>query len=141
MRTMLAVVVAGAGLWISTVPVQGHHAFAAEFDVNRQVKFEGTVTKMEWSNPHIWIYVDVKRPNGKVEKWEIEGGAPNGLLRRGWTRNSLPPGTVIRVDGYGARDGSPKANGREITFVDGRTLFVGSPGTGAPDEAAPAQKK
>lgn len=132
MRTKLAFVAAGLGLVLAAVPVLAHHAFSAEFDVNKPIKLEGTVTKMEWINPHAWIHIDVKREGGKVEKWMIEGGTPNTLLRRGFTKKSLLPGMEIVVDGYRAKDGSMKANGRDLTFPDGRKLFLGSSGTGAP---------
>ena len=136
MRSRLFSVVAGAALLVTAaaVPVVAHHSFAAEFDAKRPVKLRGTVTKMEWINPHSWIHIDVKTPDGKVEKWMVEGGAPNALLRRGWNRNSLLPGTEILVEGYQAKDGANRANGRDITFPDGKKLFVGSSGTGAPDE-------
>ena len=109
-----------------------HHAFAAEFDASKPFKIRGTVTKMEWINPHTWLHLDVKRPDGKVERWMIEGGPPNALYRRGFTKNSLPLGSEILVEGFRAKDGSLKGNGRELTFADGRRLFVGSSGTGAP---------
>jgi hypothetical protein len=136
MRTRLLSVVAGAALVISAaaVPAIAHHSFAAEFDAKKPVKLKGTVTKMEWINPHSWVHIDVKTPDGKVEKWMIEGGAPNALLRRGWNRNSLLPGTEILVEGFQAKDGALRANGRDITFTDGKKLFVGSSGIGAPDE-------
>ncbi len=132
MRTKLALVAAGLGLFLAAVPVWAHHAFAAEFDANKPVKLEGTVSKMEWINPHCWIHVEVKGADGKLETWMIEGGTPNTLLRRGFTKNSLLPGTKIAVDGYQAKDGSMKANGRDLTFPDGRQLFLGSSGSGAP---------
>ncbi len=129
-------------LVLAAAPARAHHAFAAEFDANKPVRLEGTVTKMEWINPHAWIHIDVKKPDGSVEKWMIEGGTPNTLLRRGFTKNSLLPGTRIIVDGYQAKDGSLKANGRDLTFPDGRKLFMGSSGTGAPrDGRDPTEPK
>jgi hypothetical protein len=136
MRSRLFGVVAGAAFAVAAavVPVLAHHSFAAEFDAKKPVKLRGTVTKMEWINPHSWIHIDVKTPDGKVESWMVEGGAPNALLRRGWNKNSLLPGTEILVEGFQAKDGAMRANGRDITFPDGKKLFVGSSGTGAPDE-------
>jgi len=136
MRAKLAVTVAGVGvlLVMAVVPAWAHHAFAAEFDAKKEIKFNATVTSMEWTNPHVWIHVDVKQPNGTVEKWAIEAGTPNVLYRRGFTKQSLLPGTQIVVDGYRAKDGSRRANGRDLTLPDGRTLFLGSSGTGAPVE-------
>jgi hypothetical protein len=121
--------------------VSAHHAFAAEFDANKPVKFEGTVTSMQWINPHVWLHMDVKKPDGKVESWAFEAGTPNVLFRRGFTKNSLLPGTKIVIDGYQAKDGSRRANGRDITFPDGKKMFMGSSGTGAPYELTPGQKK
>ena len=111
-----------------------HHAFAVEFDAKKPVKFTGIVTKMLWVNPHAWIYMDVKKPDGTVEEWMIEAGTPNTLLRRGFTKESLQPGTEIVVDGYQAKDGERRANGRDVTLPNGKTLFLGSDGTGAPVE-------
>jgi len=125
---------AGVALMLHAVPVSGHHAFAAEFDAKKPIKLKGTVTRTEWINPHAWIHLDVKKADGKVEKWMIEGGPPNALFRRGFTRNSLPVGTEILVEGFQAKDGSLKGNGRDLTFADGRRLFLGSSGTGAPGE-------
>lgn len=134
MRRKLAVI--GLSVLAASVPVSlsAHHAFSAEFDANRPVKFEATVARMEWINPHSWIHVDVKQPDGSVQRWMIEGGTPNTLLRRGFTRDSLKPGTVIIVDGYQAKDGTRRANGRDLTLPDGKKLFLGSSGTGAPTD-------
>jgi hypothetical protein len=126
MRRVLMVVFAAVVLFAVTVPVWAHHAFAAEFDASKPIKFKGTVTKMEWINPHAWIHIDVKGEDGKVTPWMIEAAAPNALLRRGWTKNSLPPGVEILVEGYQAKDGANRANGSIITFTDGKKLFVGS---------------
>ena len=138
MRTKLSVVVAGAVvlLNVTAAPVPAHHAFAAEFDADKPIHLEGTVTKMEWINPHAWVHIDVEKEDGSVEKWMIEGGTPNTLLRRGFTKNSVLPGTKIVVNGYQAKDGSLKGNGRDLTFPDGRKLFMGSSGTGAPSDGA-----
>jgi hypothetical protein len=114
--------------------VQAHHAFAAEFDASKPFKIRGTVVKMEWINPHTWLHLDVKRSDGKTERWMIEGGPPNALYRRGFTKNSIPEGAELVVEGFRAKDGSLRGNGRELTFADGRRLFVGSSGTGAPND-------
>ena len=124
----------GALLVLGAVPVWAHHAFSAEFDANKPVKFNATVTKVEWVNPHTWIHADVKMPDGKVVNWAFEGGTPNTLLRRGFTKNSLLAGTEIVVEGYQAKDGSMRANGRNLTLPNGQTLFLGSSGTGAPED-------
>ena len=121
------------GLVASAGAAAAHHAFAAEFDATKPIKLKGTVAKMEWINPHTWLHLDVKRPDGKTERWMIEGGPPNALYRRGFTKNSLPIGSELVVEGFRAKDGSLKGNGRELTFADGRRLFVGSSGTGAPE--------
>jgi Family of unknown function (DUF6152) len=130
MRKTFAVLIAAIAVLAAAVPVWAHHAFAAEFDANKPVKFRGTVTKMEWINPHAWIHIDVKGDDGKVTPWMIEAAAPNALLRRGWTKQSLLAGTEILVEGFQAKDGANRANGSIITFADGKKLFVGSSGDG-----------
>jgi Family of unknown function (DUF6152) len=132
MKTTLAMIVAITLASVASVPLAAHHSFAAEFDAKQPVLFKGTVTKMEWINPHVWIHMNVTQPNGKTETWMVEGGAPTVLFRRGFSKTSLQAGTQIVVDGYRAKDGTNKMNAREITFADGRRLFAGSEGTGAP---------
>ena len=135
-RKLSAVVAGVALLLLAAVPLLAHHAFASEFDAKKPVKFKGTVTKMEWINPHAWIHVSVKKPDGTVEEWMVEAGTPNTLLRRGLTKDSLKAGTEIVVDGYQSKDGSLRANGRDLTLPNGQTLFLGgtSPAERAPDE-------
>ena len=127
-----------AALLLGSSSTFAHHSFGAEFDANKPVQLRGTVVKVEWINPHSWIHIDVKQPDGTTVRWMIEGGTPNTLLRNGLKRDSLPAGTEIVVDGYRAKDGSNKANGRDLTFPDGRKLFVGSSGTGAPRDGRDA---
>jgi hypothetical protein len=131
---VVGAIVVGAGMALppATAPAFAHHAFSAEFAADKPVKLKGTITKIEWINPHSWIHLDVKKPNGSIEQWMIEAGTPNVLYRRGLTKASLTPGIEILVDGYQAKDGRLRANGRDMTLPNGRTLFVGSSGTGAP---------
>lgn len=132
MRTKLFSLIAGlAAAALATISANAHHAFSAEFDGDKPIMLEGTVTKWEWINPHAWINMDVVNEDGETIAWRIEGGAPNALIRRGWTKDSLPPGTEIVIEGFLARDGSNRASGRNITFADGSNLFVGSTGIGA----------
>ena len=134
MRTKLAVAVALIGLLAAAAPVLAHHAFAAEFDSNKPVTLRGTVTKMDWVNPHSWLYIDVKGSDGKTVNWAIECGPPNSLLRAGWNKTSLTAGTEVIVEGFHAKNGTPVANGRNVALPDGKKLFVGSSGPGAPPE-------
>jgi hypothetical protein len=141
-------IVAGAAVAstvLGSAVALAHHAFAAEFDASRPVNLRGNVTRVEWINPHAWIHVDHKKPDGTVEAWMVEGGTPNTLLRRGITKDSLKIGTEIVVRGYQSKDAlcKPKcrANGRDVTFPDGRKLFMGSSGTGAPKDGADAAEK
>ena len=141
MRAKTAVAIAGALLVLagSAGSASAHHAFAAEFDADRPVQFEGTVVRMEWVNPHVWIHLEVDLPDGTTDRWAFEGGTPNVLFRRGFTRRSLDLGTRVVVDGYQAKDGTNRANGRDLTFTDGTKLFLGSSGIGAPYELRPDQ--
>jgi hypothetical protein len=140
MKTKLIVALAGAAVVAAAaVPVVAHHAFGAEFDANRPVLLKGKVTKVEWVNPHAWIHLAVEK-DGKTEDWMVEGGTPNTLLRRGINRDSLKVGTEIVVDGYQSKDRSNRANGRDVTFPDGKKLFMGSSGTGAPRDGKDASE-
>jgi len=123
-----------AALALSAPASQAHHAFGAEFDPNRPLILKGPITKVEWVNPHAWIHLEHTRDDGTKEQWMVEGGTPNTLLRRGLTKKTLQIGTVIVVDGYQSKDRSQRANGRDVTFTDGRKIFMGSSGTGAPKD-------
>ena len=135
MKTRL--LLSAAAVLAAIAPVLGHHAFGGEFDPNKPVLLKGPVTKVEWVNPHAWIHLEVTKPDGTKEEWMVEGGTPNTLLRRGVTRESLKVGTELVIDGYQARDHSLlRANGRNVTYPDGKKLFLGSSGTGAPTDGA-----
>jgi hypothetical protein len=140
-RNLLMFIVV-AVMMISGVPLaSAHHSFAAEYDADKPVTLTGSVTKMAWINPHSWIYIDVKKPDGTVENWAIEAGPPGTLIRAGFTKDSLAGGTVIKVNGFRAKDGALRANGRDITLPDGRLLFVGGSSPGAPKEFPGESKK
>jgi len=132
--TIFSISIAVLGLVFAASPLAAHHAFTAEFDAQQPVTLHGTVTKVEWTNPHAWINLDVKGDDGQVVAWRVEAGAPNALLRRGFTKNYLPPGAEIVVQGFKAKDGSNRANGSNVTTPDGKKLFLGSSGTGSPDD-------
>ena len=133
--------IASAGLILWAVPAWAHHAFAAEFDAKKPVHLEGVVSKVELINPHSWIHVDVKNTDGTVASWMVEAGSPNVLLRRGFTKATIATGTAVVVEGYQSKDGSMRANGRDITLPNGQKLFLGSQGTGAPYDDKKDDKK
>jgi hypothetical protein len=131
MRTTFAVAIAGIGLQLTAAPTEAHHAFSAEFDVNKPLKLQGTLLKWEMVNPHSWFHIDVKGPDGTVATWLVEGGSPNQLIRMGVTKNTVPIGTALLVEGYQAKDGTNKAVGRNFLLSDGRRLFLGGSAPGA----------
>jgi len=130
----IAGLAAACGLFLAAMPAWAHHSFAAEFDAAKPVKVSGVVANIEWLNPHIWIYIDVKDESGKATRWSFEGGPPNALYRQGWRRESLKAGDTVTVDGFQAKDGTHTANARAVVLPDGRKVFAGSAGDGAPKE-------
>ena len=140
MRTMTGWLL-GAALLIAAAPAVAHHAFSAEFDATKPVRLRGTITKMEWINPHSWMHVDVSNDDGTIDSWMIEAGPPGALVRRGWKKDSVQPGTEVLVEGYRALDGGLRANGRDVTLPDGTKLFAGSSGTGAPLDGSDATER
>ena len=136
-------IAAGLAAFIVTAPgrLSAHHSFAAEFDANRPVKLHGTVVKMEWINPHAWLHIDVKNPDGTTTRWMIEGGTPNTLIRRGFRKDAVTEGMEITVEGFQAKNGAMRANGRDLVLPDGKRLFMGSSGTGAPRDGRDTTEK
>ena len=134
MAKIFSLVAAAAGMLIWTLPLPAHHAFTAEFDSKKPVKLRGTIAKIEMVNPHSWIYIDVKNDDGTISQWMLEAGSPNVLVRRGFSKSAIPKGTEVIFEGFQAKDGSFRANGRDITFPDGKKLFIGSTGAEGPPE-------
>jgi hypothetical protein len=141
MRTKIAVVITAGGLLLAAGPALAHHAFAAEFDVNKPIKLQGTLTKWEMVNPHSWFHIDVKGPDGKVTSWLVEGGSPNQLIRMGVTKNTIPAGTELTIEAYQSKDGNSKAVGRNFVLADGKRLFLGgsAPGGGGDSTSSAAK--
>jgi hypothetical protein len=138
LRTSMIALAIAAGLAVA--PIQAHHSFAAEYDANQPLVIKGAVNHVDWVNPHSWVYVDVTGPDGKVTTWKCETAPPNGLFRRGWTKSSLKKGEIVSVDGYRAKDGTPTMNARSVLLSDGRRMFAGSSGDGAPIREGEDQK-
>jgi len=141
MNKTMSTALAATALILAPVAALAHHAFGAEFDPNRPLVLKGPVTKVEWVNPHTWIHMEVTKEDGTTEQWMVEGGTPNTLLRNGLTKHSLEPGTTIVVDGYQSKDRSNRANGRNVTLENGEKIFMGSSGTGAPDDGADPNRR
>lgn len=138
---IISIAAFSVGLAMMTVPLAAHHSFAAEYDGNKPVTLKGKVTKMEWINPHSWVYIDVTDANGKVTNWACETAPPNGLYRQGWRRDSLKTGDEVTIEGFLAKDGSPTMNARSVTTADGRRMFAGTSGDGGPTSAKPDSKQ
>ena len=134
MRVKIFAAAAAAVAWMAAAPAVAHHSFSAEFDVTKTITLTGKVSSVRWSNPHAWVYIDVQGADGKVVNWAFETATANGLYRRGWRKDDLEPGTVVTIEGYLARNGTPTANASSITLPDGRRLFAGAatPAEGAP---------
>src|SRR5262249_17027218 len=135
-RPTMSVAVVSLVLLVASTRLFAHHAFATEFDKDKKVTMTGTVAKMDWKNPHVWMWVDIKGKDGKTEQWGLEFGAPNALFRRGWTKSSVPIGGQVTITGYLAKDGRLIASAENVMLPDGKTLFAGSAGTGAPSDSA-----
>ena len=134
MRGTLTMIAAASLVMSLSLPVSAHHSFSAEFDATKQVTLAGEVVMMEWVNPHSWLHIDVKKPDGSVERWKVEGGSPSVLFRLGWNRDSLPAGTKVTVVGFQAKDGSLRASSRELRFPDGRRMDLGGSGSSTLDQ-------
>jgi hypothetical protein len=139
MRMKQAVLVAGIGLLAATLPLVAHHSFAAEFDSAKPVSLQGVLTKLDWMNPHIWIYLDTKDDSGTVAHWQCEGGPPNTLTRNGWSRDSLKIGDQVNIEGFRSKDGTNTCNARTVKLPDGKRVFAGSAEDGGPSKKAPTQ--
>ena len=134
-RRLFSVLVASMAMSVGSLPAFAHHSFAAEFDVKQPITLKGTVTKVEWTNPHVWIYLDVKDEQGNVQHWQCENGAPNTLARMGWTRSSLKAGDEVTIEGFRAKNDDKTANARQVILPDGRKVFSGSAEDGGPGKA------
>jgi hypothetical protein len=132
-------VVVATGLLATVAPLLAHHSFAAEYDSNKAISLQGTVTKVEWMNPHIWVYLDSKDQSGGTMRWQCEGGAPNSLVRQGWTRNSLKIGDVVTIEGFRAKDGTNTCNSRSVKLPGGKSVFAGSADDGGPEARHPKE--
>src|SRR5271168_568238 len=138
MKTKLSVLL-GIAFALGVLPIQAHHSFAAEYDASKAIRVTGVISKVEWTNPHSYLYIDMKDDQGNPVTWTCEGGAPNALSRRGFQKNSIKIGDTVTIDGYGAKDGSRLMDARRITLSDGRSFYSGSPGDGGPGDPGNTQ--